>query len=448
MDIGRVRALNINERIMELGLLVKQGENTWRGITDIVNEEFGLNLSRESVRSRFRARENRCVGDEGGMFVDKSQGDYTTEFADGVIEAQRIVEYNKEIFGDKNKLLRYLGYAPDEWEFVYITTSTWTQRTRDDDVHNLYAVKFKIKPRVNNVSLEHALEAAREVFGHGITPLKCRKSPVKKGLDEDKLLFIPQIEAHLGKTSDYIETGFVYNHNVVEERVHKIFEDVVELQAREKCDRCLLVVGGDFFNSESGGTTTSGTPQENDIRFKEMFNIGLRLYLEGLMTLRENFNHVDVKVCAGNHARAMEYFLYVALSCYFKNDEIVKFSDDYKDTQSYVFGKCGLFFNHGDGNQKRLVGSIPAEFYEEYGKTLFRYLFVGHLHKLEVVNAENGITLHRVPAICEGDAWHYQNRFGIGCIPQHEIMVFDKNYGMLNDNFVYFDRDYEKKLTR
>ena len=129
----------------------------------------------------------------------------------------------------------------------------------------------------------------------------------------------------------------------------------------------------------------------------------------------------------------------MALSCFFKDDKKVKFSTNYKDTQSYVFGKCGLFFNHGDPNQKRLVGSIPAEFYKEYGETLYRYLFLGHLHKLEVINCENGLTLHRVPAICENDGWHYQNRFGIGNIPQHEIIVFDKEKGMISNNFIYFD---------
>lgn len=208
----------------------------------------------------------------------------------------------------------------------------------------------------------------------------------------------------------------------------------------------MLVVGGDFFNSESNSQTTSGTPQQNDTRYKKMFNIGLKLYLEGINALREHFNKVDVKICAGNHSRAMEFFLYIALSCCFREDNVVNFSDNYRDTQSYVFGNVGLFFNHGDPNQKRLISSIPAEFYEEYGKTKHRYLFLGHLHKLEVINSENGLTVHRVPAICENDNWHYQNRFGIGNIPQHEIIVFDKNKGMLSNNFIYFeDKEKSKK---
>ena len=176
-----------------------------------------------------------------------------------------------------------------------------------------------------------------------------------------------------------------------------------------------------------------------------MFTMGLDVYTRGILLLREFFNDVDVKIVAGNHSRAMEFMMYMALKCYFKDDDKVHFSEDYKDTQSYVFGDTSLFFNHGDANQKRLIGSIPAEFYKEYGSTKNRYLFLGHLHKLEQINSENGITVHRVPAICEDDLWHYQNRFGLGNTPSHEIMVFDKHNGMISSNFVYFDRNIEER---
>jgi hypothetical protein len=441
--------LLLEERLMALGEEVRRGNATWKEVADILNQEYGENLSRDAVRKRYYTRKRNASEGESGMNTEISgAGEYETRYDNGMVEAQKVVEYSKEIFGDKRKMLEYLGYNPDEWEFMFLTTSMWNQHTKEQTTKQLYAVKFKIKPITKVVSLETALEIAKDVFKSNIQPLKVEKSKKKSELDSDRLMFIPQIEAHLGKISEEIETGVNYNHEVVEERVRKVFEEAISLQEREQCDRCLVVVGGDFFNSESNGQTSSGTQQQNDVRYKEMFNIGLKLYLEGLLALKEHFNNVDVKICAGNHARAMEHFLYIALSCYFANDDKIKFCEDYKDTQSYVFGNVGLFFNHGDPNQKRLVASIPAEFYEDYGKTKFRYLFLGHLHKLEVINSENGITVHRVPAICENDNWHYQNRFGIGNIPQHEIMVFDKNYGMLNDNFIYFNEPSKGRQKR
>lgn len=430
----------MNERIKELGALVKSGETTWQKVTDIINKEFGVDMTSEAVRKRY----NRMPEDTK---VDITQ-EYTTEYNDGMIEAQKIVQYNKEIFGDKKKLLEYLGYNPNQWEFVYVTTSTWNQHTKEQITKQLYAVKFKLKPKTNEITKEEVLEEVANVFKNNIQPLQIEINKKEKELNENKLMLIPQIEAHLGKLSNEIETGVNYDHHIVEERVKKVFKETIQLQEIEKCDRCLLVVGGDFFNSESNSQTTSGTPQQNDTRYKKMFNLGLQLYLQGLLTLREYFNKIDVKLCSGNHSRAMEFFLYIALSCCFQNDEKINFSDDYKDTQSYVFGNVGLFFNHGDPNQKRLIASIPAEFYKEYGATKYRYLFLGHLHKLEVINSENGLTVHRVPAICENDNWHYQNRFGIGNIPQHELIVFDKNVGMLSNNFIYFEENKKKLIKR
>ena len=430
----------MNEEIQEIGKQVKLGKMTWQDVANVINDKYGSNLSSEAVRKRYKRKPDNTSEINGSEF--------TTQYADDTIEAQKIIEYNKEIFGDKEKMLKYLGYNPNEWEFVYITTSTWEQHTKEQKTKQLYAVKYKIRPVIcNEISLDSALQVAKQVFEENIKPYKLKREPKIEGLDKDKLLLIPQIEAHLGKLSNEIETGVNYDHKIVEERVRKVFEETIYLQEYEQCDRCLVVIGGDFFNSESNSQTTSGTPQQNDTRYKKMFNIGLSLYRDGLINLKKHFNRIDVKLCAGNHARASEFYLYIALSCFFRDDDKINFSDDYKDTQSYVFGKVGMFFNHGDPNQKRLIASIPAEFYKEYGETRYRYLFLGHLHKLEIANSENGLTVHRVPAICENDNWHYQNRFGIGNIPQHEIMIFNKETGMLSNHFIYF-KENKKKLTR
>ena len=435
----------MEERIIELGRLVKRKQLTWNNAAKRLNNECGCNLSGDALRKRYALLDSKGITYDAKI---ENGEEFTTQYHDNTIEAQRIVEYSKEVFGDKDKLLKYLGYDPEQWEFLYVTTSVWQQHTKEQTTKQLYAVKFKIKPRVlDHIPLEQALEVAKSVFKEHIEPINLPKKEKNKELDNSKLLLIPQIEAHLGKISEEIETGTEYNYKIVEERVKKVFEETLKLQEYEKCGKCLLIIGGDFFNSESNSQTTSGTPQQNDIRYKKMFEIGLNLYRDGLLWLRDSFNEIDVQVCCGNHARATEFYLYMALSCYFRNDDIIKFSDNYKDTQSYVFGKVGLFFNHGDANQKRLISSIPAEFYKEYGKTRYRYLFLGHLHKLEIANTENGLTIHRVPAICENDEWHYQNRFGIGNTPQHEIMIFDKDKGLLSNNFIHF-KDNKKKLIR
>lgn len=433
---------------------VKEGKASWRQKAEEYTKTFHQYLTPNAIRKRsYRMVKSSLSGETPPLVKPVCSTESSTDtsktfiqeyekqdFNDGTIEAQKIVECKRELFNDKEKLLKYLGFNPNDWEFVHLSHSIWETQKKGGETKQLYSVRFKVKPRiVNELSEKDYLDIAKKLFNGNIPIFDCPKTDIIT--DKEKLLLIPQIEAHLGKLSNEIETGTNYDHNIVETRVEKVFKEAISIQRKNKCGKCLLVIGGDFFNSESNNQTTEGTPQSStDTRFKKMFSVGLKLYTQGLLSLRSEFDDVDVLLCAGNHSRAMEFFLYIALRCYFHEDSVIHFSDDLKDTQSYIFGSCGLFFNHGDSNQKRLIASIPCEFPKEWGDTINRYLFLGHLHKLEVINSENGLTVHRVPAICENDAWHYQNRFGIGIVPQHELMVFNRKRGMLSNHYIYFDR--------
>ena len=458
----------LNDRIMELGGLVKNGEMTWQNVADMVNAEFGENLSRESVRSRFRQKENSRIRREylgerdedtsasrgggmrmnngGGNTFDRSKGDYTTEYSDGVIEAQRIVEYNREVFGDKRKMLEYLGYSPDEWEFVFVTTSVWQQHTKEQTTKELYAVKFKVRPLVKEVSLDHAMEAAKEVFKKGISPLKFKKQ-AKKVLNPDRLMEIPAIELHLGKYAEYSEVGEDYSTEIAKERFRHILEECVHIQEKEMCDTAIVMIGNDFFNSDTvGNTTTKGTQQFNDVRWKSLFIIGLELYKEFFITLRSKFNHIEVRLCQGNHDTMSSFYLYMVLSAYFAKDEIISFCENYREYQCYQFGDNAIFFGHGDGNTKRIIQSIPAEFYKEWGTSRFRELHLAHYHKEWTVDDTNGMIVRRLGSPTATDAWHYSERF-IGATQKQQVFVWDAHTGLKGIEYITFNSNYKKELT-
>jgi hypothetical protein len=179
-----------------------------------------------------------------------------------------------------------------------------------------------------------------------------------------------------------------------------------------------------------------------------MFNTGLELQVEAIMTLREHFNKVDIKLVAGNHDNATSFYLYIALMQRFLKDNIVQFSDNYKETQCYLFGKCAIFTNHGDPNLKRLIKSIPAEFYEEWGKTIHRELHLGHLHKEIVVDDDSGMITRRIGSPSATDNWHYENRF-IGATQKYQLFVWNKEHGLQSIKYITFESyEKEKQLVR
>lgn len=429
------------ELIKKLGLKVKNREITWQQASEIFNEQTNSNLSNEAIRKRFANLKDSCV-------PINTTGEFETIYKDGIIEAQKIVNLPPKIKEKPEEVLKVLGYNPDEWEMVYITFSNWQQHTKKQTTKDLYAVKFKLKPTIKELTTTDYLEVAKEVFSKEIEPIKLSKQIKNKELDDNLMIEYPAIELHLGKLAWHGETGQNYDYKIAIERFNATIEETIKIQDIAKAGTLFMVIGNDFFNSDTASyTTTKGTPQHNDLRWKKMFLIGLELYTKALLILREKFNKIDIQLCQGNHDEMASFYLYIALQQYFKDDDVINFSNDFKKTQCYLFGKCTIFTNHGDTNLKRLIKSIPAEFYEEWGKSLYRELHLGHLHKEVVVDDESGMITRRIGSPTGTNEWHYSERY-VGAVQKHQLFLWHKEKGLLTCQYIPFDMNKKKLIKR
>ena len=433
----------MKELIRELGLQVKSGNKTWQQSVDEFNEQTGMNLSSEALRKRYANLKN----DTTYKNVTNDR-EYETLYGNGTVEAQKIVNLTPQEKASPDIVLKKLGYDPAEWELVMMSFSNWQQHTKEQTTKQLYAVKFRIKPKLKEYTTTDYLKVAKEVFSKEIKPLNIKSKTKDNMLDKNKLMEIPAIELHLGKLAWRGDTGQDYDQHIARERFNRILEESIKEQDVQKCGTCFISIGNDFFNSDTiNDTTTKGTQQHSDVRWKKMFLVGLKLYTEALMTLREKFNKVDVQLCQGNHDNMASFYLYIALQQAFQNDDVVNFSNNLKETQCYLFGKCAIFTNHGAVNLKRLIKSIPAEFYKEWGKTLYRELHLGHLHKEVVVDDESGMITRRVGSPSGTDDWHYSERF-IGATQKQQLFIWHKEHGLLNCRYITFEEKSKKKLLR
>lgn len=435
------------ELITKLGRRIKDGELTWRTAAVEYNKATGEELSGETLRGRYR----RLEDDYSPQSTNESMKHMETQTynQDGSIDVCKDFYFDSNQEKTPDDILILFGYSPKEWELVSWTIGKWEVAIKDEDQNRICTtIRAKIKPRLKKdlTNAEYA-EIAKEVFSKSIKPLKTTKSTKTKQLNPNKMLELPGIELHLGKLAYENETGQDYNTSIAIDRFNHIVSEVVAQQEIEQCDTCLVCIGNDFFNSDTvNNTTTRGTQQFNDVRFKQMFGIGLQMYVQMLLTLRSKFNNVEVRLQQGNHDYMSSFYLYMALSCYFKDDDIINFSDDIKDVQVFEWGKCAIFFTHGDSNLKRLIKSIPAEFYEVWGKTIYRELHLGHLHCEVVVDDNSGMITRRVGSPTGTDAWHYQERF-IGATQKYQTFVWDSRKGLSNVKYITFDDTNSKKLT-
>lgn len=362
----------------------------------------------------------------------KGSNDYKQFDKDGSINATKtVIDDVTKFEGDREAMLNYLGYNADEWELITWRISQW-----DGGVGGAprYSIQYKVKPR-EELNAEDFVKVAQKVFKSKLTPFhstcECESMcDCQTAVKQTRLMEIPPIELHFGKIGDTIQTGEEYNTEIAKKRFYEIFNAIISKQQRERCDTCLIVVGGDFFNSEADNcTSVHKIPQQNTNGWLKLFSEGLKMYTEFILGLKEHFHYVDVMVCPGNHARHLETLLYVALQQYFREDRKVTFSDDLKETQCYSFGQCAIFYNHGDAKLQQIIKSIPAEFYKDWGNHKFRELHLGHLHKEVTVDDEGGMITRRVGSPCGSDAWHASNRW-VGAVKKHEIFIWHAEYGL------------------
>src|SRR5574344_400647 len=225
----------------------KNGLSTWVNLAEEFNKKFNDNITSDTLRLRSKryvsALANGRDFKDSKPKQDDSTKEFETKFSDGTVEARKIVKYSKAIFGDNDKLLEYLGYDKTQWEFVYVTTSSWEQSSKKDGLKNLYAVKFKLKPKLTP-SITDMVEDIKKVLAKEIKPL-AQTSTIANvtQLNDNLLMEIPAIELHLGKLSNAVETGENYDVKIARLRFEYILQKIIDKQKEANCGTCLLVIG-------------------------------------------------------------------------------------------------------------------------------------------------------------------------------------------------------------
>lgn len=424
--------MSINDTIIQ----EKQQGKSHAEIADIVNEKFHLNLTKDAIRKRYA----RAI--KSKSFYDVIEpAEYEEHFANGEVALKKNVFFKGEVEKTPENILRILGYNPSEWEVIKWRIGEWDTSMKDKDGKPMKSrnqtVSLNMKPiAYNDITMEDALDIYRDMVEDIGVYNKTKTSKPK--IDNDLLKELTGIELHLGKMAWAGDTGQDYDKDIATIRFYRIVQEIINQQSIEQASECLYCIGNDFFNSDTiDATTTKGTPQTNDLRWKKMFKLGLELNVMLINSLLDNFETVHIRLQSGNHDKMSSFYLYETLWAYYRNEDRIEFSHDLKDVQCFLWGKCGIFFTHGDSNLKRTIKSIPAEFYKEWGMTTYRELHLGHLHKEVVVDDEGGMITRRVGSPTGTDQWHYEERY-MGATQKYQTFLWHKKEGLKSIQYINF----------
>jgi UDP-2,3-diacylglucosamine pyrophosphatase LpxH len=232
---------------------------------------------------------------------------------------------------------------------------------------------------------------------------------------------------HLGMLASSKETG---EGNYDTDIAVGLLEDAVDsLVARSpKSKRGLLCNLGDFFHANNeAGTTKNSTPLDTDGRYGRTVREGVNLLKRVVIRLLEHHEEVTVLNVRGNHDSDPALWLNEAMKMYFEDEPRVIIPDNYSKFTHLEFGNNLIVLHHGDKiTPQRIYESVTRRLSAEWGRTKYRFGWLGHLHHKKV-HEQGGMVFEVWNVLANPDSWHADS--GFGSSRSMTCVVLSEEYG-------------------
>lgn len=279
---------------------------------------------------------------------------------------------------------------------------------------------------------------SKDILAEVIANFKPEYQPIGEVFKQDKfdrdcVGIISTQDLHFGKEG---------NIDVVDHFKAAIKSLVGRAYMSHKLEKIIYVIGGDLLNMDSfSGTTTSGTPVDNDMRAQDAYRQAFDALYWSINFIKQFCENLHVVYVPGNHDRLSSYHMAHALSkCFDTEDYSIYFDVEYKERKVVLFGDNFFAFEHGDVTKKNTALVYATEFPLCWGHTTYRTCYTGHFHSKKTIeytteNEHHGFAIKHLPSLCASDYWHYHNKF-VGAKRQAIMEVHDIQKGKISE-FTY-----------
>ena len=205
------------------------------------------------------------------------------------------------------------------------------------------------------------------------------------------------------------------------ETIDKDFEDTVKNLIQRAVpvhyiETMYFVVGGDLINMDTfEGSTTGGTALDNCMTATEAYMQAFDAMHWAINYIKQHCKNLVIVYVPGNHDRLSSYHLVHALSKSITSEEIT-WDIKYEERKVQVWNNNFNAFEHGDKRSKNNPLIYASEYPKQWGNTINRTLFKGHIHtdrKVEYMtsNETAGFIEKTLPSLGKTDYYHYSNKF-------------------------------------
>lgn len=251
----------------------------------------------------------------------------------------------------------------------------------------------------------------------------------------NKMLEINICDLHLGKLSYVEETGDNYNTEIAKQRFNEIISKEIERVQHDNFEKILFVWCNDFFNFDGiNNTTTKGTPQDNDMKWQQLFIEGCNLLVSAIDKL-SNYAPVETFYVASNHSRQTEFYTINYLKAWFRNYPNVTIDCSPSPRHYVKYGINLIGFTHSCYEKKQNLSHLMAvECPQYWSETTYREFHLAHYH-CEKVEEIGGVIYRWLPSVTGADTYHSDCGYK-GAFKRSYSFVYDRDNGLLQINNV------------
>ena len=342
---------------------------------------------------------------------------------DGTYYSDKLVEMSEEDKRSPKRMLELHNLDPDLWEVYLVRNNLWhSQRKSDQGRLLLYQSRLTAKPKQNK---SITFEDVDKFFENHKYQSKIN---LKKYKDvNSKVLEIDIADLHNGKLpyldDDTVQDDFYYT-----------LSEIINRTRGKNISKIYFTPMGDTSNFDSiNGTTTSGTPVSNNKTLQTVFDETTTMFIDAIEQL-SNIAEVEVLHIPGNHDLGFSYYLVKSLEMYFRKHNGVKIDTDHKMRKFRVIGNTLLGISHGNLSKANSSGWLQVEAREEWGKTKYSEVHMGHIHSQHTIE-KSGTICRYLPSMSPTDDWHYEKGF-VGAVRSTCCFLWDLEKGLEEQWFI------------
>jgi len=295
---------------------------------------------------------------------------------------------------------------------------------------NSKGYNFKVFLKIRNDSEPNKEALKKELSSYVGKSVNVKYKHKQNGM----LLEFAPFDLHWGKLAWAEESGHDYDMKEAATALNKSIDYTIDAVSKFPVSKVLFPFGNDFFQIDNEqNSTTAGTRQDVDSRFKKILREGRKIVIETIEKLKQ-VAPVDVVIVAGNHGNLSEFMLGDLLEVKYEKDSNVNVNNTAMSRKYYAYGKNLIGFTHGNEERVQdLVGIMATEESEMWSKCKHRFWHLGHFHMMQEREMQ-GVKIQYLASLSGSDAWHTKKGY-VNNTRGVNSFLYDKEMGLVHRIF-------------